>query len=201
MVAKSEEARRDRRPEREVQPAERPARDDDRHQGEHIGTETGRNAEDGFQRGDRARTSCRRFRHAADGHASYYRAGQQHREDEVGRGGSELDERTATNRTHRQAADRRDAVDEAGAPRGVRRVQVDERGSECRKCRTGCDALEDASDDKHRHATCDEEQDERSAFQRDRRGQNGTATNVIGKTAENEQRADEGENVDRENDG
>ena len=61
----------------------------------------------------------------------------------------------------------------------MRRIQVDERGSEGRKCRTGSDALEDASDDEDRHATRDKEEDERRPFQRDRRGQNRAATDVI----------------------
>src|SRR2546426_12000622 len=45
MVSQAEKTRGDRGPERQVQPAERPAGNDDRNEGKHVRTKTGGNAE------------------------------------------------------------------------------------------------------------------------------------------------------------
>jgi len=83
----------------------------------------------------------------------------------------------------------------------VGRVQVDERGSERRERRASGYALRDASDEKDRDIARDQEKDEGRGFQRDRRGEHRTATDVIGKSTENEQRADQTDDVDGEDDG
>src|SRR6266404_5196465 len=117
------------------------------------------------------------------------------------RGGRVLNERATAKRSNRQAAYRRDAVDEARAPGRVGRVQVDERGAECREGRAGGDPLRDPSDEKDGDISRDEEQDEGQGFQRYGRRQDRAATDVVGKTTEHEQRADQTEDVDREDEG
>jgi len=130
VVVQAEKTGRDGGPEREVQPAERPARHDDRDDSKDIRAKTGGNAEDGYQRGHCTGAARRGLRHASNDQARETDTDQQEGEDEMCRGGGELDERTAANRAEGQAADGRDAIDEAGAAGRVRRVQVDQRGSE-----------------------------------------------------------------------
>ena len=112
----------------------------------------------------------------------------------------ELDESTAAKRSKGQAADRGDSVDQAGAPRRPRRVHVDQRGSESGERRAGRYALYKASYEKERCVTSDHEQDEGKGFQRNRCCKHGAATNVIGKTAQNQQRSNQAEDVAREDD-
>ena len=81
------------------------------------------------------------------------------------------------------------------------RGQVDQRGSQRRECRASGYALSDASDEKDRHIARDQKQDEGHCFQHDRRGEDRTAADVIGKSTENEQRADQSDDVDGEDDG
>jgi hypothetical protein len=83
-------------------------------------------------------------------------------------------------RAEGQAADWRDAIDQAGAAGRVGRVQVDQRGSERRKRRPGGNALHDASDQKDRDIPRDDEHDKGHGFECDRSRQQGAATDVIG---------------------
>jgi len=142
----------------------------------------------------------RRLGQAGDDPTRENHACQQQGEDEVGRGRGVLDQRAAAKCSQRQATDRRDAIDETGAPWRVGRVQVDQRGTECRERDAGGDALHGASDQQDRDTSGDDEQDEGRALKRNRAGQERPATNVIGKAAENEQRSDQAEDVDREDD-
>src|SRR5712692_6356376 len=121
-----------------------------------------------YQRGHRARAACRRLRHTSNDYARETHADQQQREDEMCRGGRELDERAAANRAQSQAGDRRNAVDQAGAAGRVGRVQVDQRRSKRRKRRPGGDALHDASDQEDPDIPRDDEQDEGRGFECDR---------------------------------
>src|SRR5713226_2120077 len=167
--------------------AERPAGKEDRDEGKDVRAKAGRNGDQGYQRGHGARASCRRLRHAGDDHAPKDHSGQQDGKDKVCRARCVLHERAAANRSYRQAADWRHSVDEAGAAGRVRWVHIDEGGSERRKRRSGRDALRHARDHQDRDITCDEEQNECHSLERDRPGKHGAATDVIGKTTENEQ--------------
>src|SRR5712692_10496909 len=198
MVAEAENAGGDRGPEREVEPAERPAGDDDRDDGVNIPAKTDRDPKHGSQRGNGARASRRRLGKAGDYPSPESHAGQQQGEDEMGRRRCELDQRAAGKRPQGQAADRRNAVDQAGAPRRMGRVQVDQRGSDRGERDAGGDALHEASKQKGGDTSRSDEHDEGRTFKRNRRGQERAATDVIGKATEYEQRTDQDENVDRE---
>ena len=117
VVAQAEQAGRDRGSEGQVEAAERPAGHQDRDQGVDIGTQPGRDAEPGRERGQAARTARRGLRHPGDDDARQAHAEEQQREDEVRRGRRVLDQGAAAERSQRQAANRRDAVDHAGPAR------------------------------------------------------------------------------------
>jgi len=69
VVGQSEKTGRDRGAERQEEPAERPAGDDDRDQRVHIGAKAARNADHRYQRGEHARATCRGLRQEDDGHS------------------------------------------------------------------------------------------------------------------------------------
>src|SRR5437660_7133067 len=117
------------------------------------------------------------------------------------RGRRELNQGAAAKRAERKPADGRDSVDEAGATRRVRWVQVDQGRAQGRKRNAGGDPLRDPRDEEADDIAGEKKGHEGKAFQRDRGAEHRAATDVIGERTDGEERADQAEDIHREDDG
>lgn len=112
----------------------------------------------------------------------------------------ELDERAATERPQGQAGERRHAVHHAGATGRMRGIEVDEGGAQRRQRRTRGDPLRDSRERQHRNVTRDREQQQRERLERHCRGEHRSPADVVGQRAEDQQRPEQGHDVDGEHD-
>ena len=77
-------------------------------------------------------------------------------------------------------------------------LQVDEHGAERREGRAGREPLHDAGEGEHLDVAGDEEQDDRDRLADDRGAEHRPAADVVRQRADDEQRGEQGERVDRE---